>query len=297
MNCVKRKKYSKAIIFYVSMLLYADCVQAQNLIINGGFETATVGLPGGTSLPPYPTWLDNWSAVNIDGEFLYDTSLAHTGTGFLSVLQNAGGNPVSPWLGTPFSWNDGYDRAVQIVPVSPFTTYQLQFWVRSGAGLRYGGYDEGTVLAQVEQFSPTPTLVGSCTIYTPPAWQPVFYTFTTGSTCASVAILFSIYDTDNADAWIDDVDLHFAKATSINSVSGSNFSSVHPSLFSDELKINSGTPDEATIVMYDTRSKKVLEKSFTGQTFLNTENISKGIYFYTLQSKNGLMKTGKLVKQ
>ncbi|HLG35660.1 MAG TPA: T9SS type A sorting domain-containing protein [Bacteroidia bacterium] len=297
MNYIKRKSYSKAIIFLISMVLYADSVPAQNLIINGGFETATVGIPGGTSLPAYPTWLDNWSAVNVDGEFIYDLSYPHSGTGFLSVLQNAGGNPVSTWLGAPWSNGFGYDRAVQIVSVTPSTVYQLQFWARSGAGIRYGGYDEGTVLLQVEQFSPSPDTIGSFTVYTPLAWQQSGYTFTTGSTCTAVAILFSIYDTDAADAWIDDVDLHVGKPTLIHSVSGFNFPSVFPTLFSDELKINSGTEDEVTMVIYDTNAQKIIQKSFTDYTSLNTENISKGIYFYTLRSKNGLIKNGKIVKQ
>lgn len=297
MNIIKRKNYLKEIIICLLPVLNSASLPAQNLIINGGFETATVGIPTGTPLSAYPTWLDNWSAVNVDGEFMYDLSYAHTGTGFLSVLNNQGGNPVAAWLGAPWSTSFGYDRAIQIVPVSPSTAYELQFWVRSGAGLRYGGYDEGDALVQVEQLAPTPDTIVSYSVYTPLAWQQYGFTFITGSTCTSVAILFSIYGTDAGDAWFDDVDLHVGKLTMTNLMSRSVAPSVYPTFFSGELKINSGTSDESTITIYDSNAQKVLQKSFTEGTTLNTESISEGIYFYTLSNKNGLIKNGKLIRQ
>jgi hypothetical protein len=297
MHQIKIKNYSKKIIIYFSFAFYAGSVTAQNLILNGGFETATVGIPTGTPLTPYPTLLDNWSAVNVDGEFMYDLSYAHTGTGFLSVLNNPAGNPVTAWLGAPWAISFGYDRAIQVVPVSQSTLYELQFWLRSGAGIRYSGYDEGTALVQVEQLTPAPDTIVSFSVYTPLAWQQFGFTFITGSTCTSVAILFSIYDTDASDAWFDDVDLHLAKMTTTNPLPRSGAASVYPTFFSAELKINSETGDESTLVIYDSHAQKVFQKLFTGETTLNTETFSKGIYFYSLSSKSGVIKNGKLIRK
>src|ERR1044071_9269282 len=83
----------------ILIVIILNSAFSQNLLQNAGFETATVGLPFGTSLPAFPAVLDDWSAVNTDGEFLYDATLPHSGTGFMSVLQNAGANPVTDWLG------------------------------------------------------------------------------------------------------------------------------------------------------------------------------------------------------
>src|SRR6185503_21078158 len=103
-----------SLIYFISsaVILQPAISNSQNLILNGGFETATdVGWPYGNSLTPYPFFTDGWAAVDVDGEFMYSDTLAHTGTGFLSVLQNAGANPVVDWLG--ISSGGGYDRAIQ----------------------------------------------------------------------------------------------------------------------------------------------------------------------------------------
>ena len=47
----------------------------QNLILNPGFETAMTGPPIGDPLPPYPNVLDHWTAVNVDGEFIFNNRI------------------------------------------------------------------------------------------------------------------------------------------------------------------------------------------------------------------------------
>ncbi|MBK8845960.1 MAG: carbohydrate binding domain-containing protein [Bacteroidetes bacterium] len=195
------KNFLLAIAFCASLNSFA-----QNLVLNAGFETANVGLPFGSPIPFFPNVLDNWSAVNVDGEFMFDLSLAHSGTGFLSVLNNPNGNPQLPWLGTTNNGN-GFDRVMQVVNVMPNTTYQLSFWVRHGDGLRYGGYDDGTLLVEVEEFTAVQQVIDSFHIDLTTAWTSYQYSFTTLPGTTSIALLFSCFGVDAADAWIDDVEV------------------------------------------------------------------------------------------
>ena len=294
-----KKLLSKLILTFLSVSGLSSFniknVTAQNLILNGGFETAIVGLPTGTPLPPYPSLLDNWSAVNTDGEFMYDISLAHSGTGFMSMLQNPGGNPAASWLGAPFA-GGGYDRAVQIVNVSPSTSYQLQFWLRSGAGLRYASYDEGTALVQVEEFSPLPATITSFTMYTPLTWTQASVTFVTGSACTSIAVLFSIYDPDASDVWIDEVDLHLSKPTSVNLSSPAETLSVFQNTSSDELNIVSVSSEELYVSLFDVTARIFLRKSFTGDCSIPLKDFPRGVYFYSIINKTGIIRSGRFIK-
>jgi hypothetical protein len=284
-----------ALMLTASILLMTLTVRAQNLVLNGGFETATVGLPGGTPFPAYPTFLNNWSAVDIDGEFMYDLSLAHTGTGFMSVLNNPGGNPVLPWLASGWNSTYGYDRAVQIVNVSPSTPYQLQFWCRSGAGLRYGGYDDGTLLVQVEEVTPVPATITTFTMTTPAAWQPASITFVTGSSCTSIAILFSVYDVGAADAWVDDVDLQEGKPTSVPSSQAAMGISVYQSMVSGELRVICKGTEELQLNVYDISGRNIISKSFSGNYSISLRELPAGIFFYSLANRSSILKSGKLV--
>ena len=123
--------------YFTTLLLLTvsfSFLSAQNLILNSGFETATVGIPTGTPIPSYPTTLNNWTATATDGEFILEPSLAYSGNGFLSVLQNSGAYTGAPWLG---SGGTGYDQAGQVFSVQPSTGYDLWFWYRAGDGSRY----------------------------------------------------------------------------------------------------------------------------------------------------------------
>tara|TARA_B110000444_G_C18607948_1_gene486242 strand:+ start:40 stop:774 length:735 start_codon:yes stop_codon:yes gene_type:complete len=176
----------------------------QNLILNPGFETASTGMPTGDPLPSYPNTLNNWTAVNTDGEFMFDLELANTGYGFLSVLQNAGQNQGLPWLG--YGNYGGYDRAGQLISVLPSTEYSLQFWCRYGDGSRYG-YGAGDLIVELEETLPTNNSFVSQVITPSSDWEMVEFTFFTGDNCEELILLFSPQGPNNTDIWIDDVSI------------------------------------------------------------------------------------------
>ncbi len=290
----------KSLVWFIAIanLLQPAISASQNLMQNGGFETATyAGWPYGNSLTPYPTFTNYWAAVDVDGEMMYSDTLAHTGTGFLSVLQNAGANPLADWLGS--SGGGGYDRAIQLIPVTPSTTYYLQFFLRSGNSLRYAGYGSGTTFIQVEQFTPVNEVIDTFMQYTPLTWQQYNYSFTTGPLCDSIALLFSIVDPAGADAWVDDIELTQGKAGAIIELQEQSTVTVFPTLFTDRLSVECNSGVESLITIYDAVSNRVVQKTFTRSLTLSTQLFPSGVYFYEIKNNDDshVIRKGKLVKQ
>lgn len=200
---------------YFSFALAAlSCMSAsaQNLIVNGGFETATVPVPTGTPLPFYPNTLDGWGAVTTDGEFILGAAQAHTGNGFMSMLDNGGANPGTPWLGT--SGGAGYDRGYQEVDVDPSTSYTLTYWYRAGDGSRYG-YGAGSTSVQVEEVLPTNVSLINAQEPATNVWQQASVQFTTGSNTTRIIVMFSALGPTSTDTWYDDVVLQESKGEGI----------------------------------------------------------------------------------
>ncbi|MEP7169460.1 MAG: T9SS type A sorting domain-containing protein [Bacteroidota bacterium] len=44
-------------------------------------------------------------------------------------------------------------------------------------------------------------------------------------------------------------------------------------------------------------TRKLLQQTFINSASVNTEELSKGIYFYEIKNKNSLVEKGKLVKE
>lgn len=235
------KNSTQLIIVFATLIginLQSHSTKAQNLIVNGGLETAVFsGWPYGVIFPAYPEVLNSWSAVTTDGEFMFDTTgLPHTGTGFMSVLQNAGANMATNWLNAAFEF-DGYDRAMQLIPVEANKEYTLKFWVRSGEGLRYAGYGAGTYLVQVEQFLPSPEVIGTYQGLTTAEWEDKDYNFVTGSSCTKIAILFSGMGSDAVDVWVDDISLYQENESGIENASSAASISVYPNPASGQVHL------------------------------------------------------------
>lgn len=200
---------------YFTLALAALCslqVTGQNLIVNGGFETATVPVPTGTPFPFYPNTLDGWGAVTTDGEFILGAAQAHSGNGFMSMLDNGGANTGTPWLGV--SGGAGYDRGFQEVDVDPSTSYTLTYWYRAGDGSRYG-YGAGSTAVQVEEVLPTNVSLINTQESATSNWQLASVQFTTGVTTTRIIVMFSALGSGPTDTWYDDVVLTESKGSGI----------------------------------------------------------------------------------
>ncbi len=73
--------------------------------------------------------------------------------------------------------------------------------------------------------------------------------------------------------------------------------SIYPNPFTDKLNFQTHNYEQLEIIIYDITSRKLLQQTFTNTTTLNTEQLAKGMYLYTVRNKNGIIKNGKVIKQ
>ncbi|HKR07088.1 MAG TPA: T9SS type A sorting domain-containing protein [Bacteroidia bacterium] len=75
-----------------------------------------------------------------------------------------------------------------------------------------------------------------------------------------------------------------------------HFTTIYPNPFSDKLNFTVNNKERSEIILYDIASRKLLQQQFINSVSLNTEQLSKGLYLYEVQDRNGLYKKGKVVK-
>jgi hypothetical protein len=63
------------------------------------------------------------------------------------------------------------------------------------------------------------------------------------------------------------------------------------------LNIKTNNNDVSEIIIYDIASGKLLQQTFINSVSINTSAFSKGIYFYEIRNKEGVVKKGKVVKE
>jgi uncharacterized repeat protein (TIGR03803 family) len=71
----------------------------------------------------------------------------------------------------------------------------------------------------------------------------------------------------------------FATTLGVDELANENLISISPNPFADEIKINNSNGKEGEVTLYDVAGKEILrQKTFSGETKLNTEKISAGFY-------------------
>jgi len=71
---------------------------------------------------------------------------------------------------------------------------------------------------------------------------------------------------------------------------------IYPNPLTDRINFTLKTGETVELYFFDGTSRLILSKSFNNSISISTEQWAKGIYFYELRSKNGVMKKGKVVK-
>ncbi len=82
--------------------------------------------------------------------------------------------------------------------------------------------------------------------------------------------------------------------TGINPMT-SGESNLFPNPFCNLLNIQSRGIN--TVILYDITSKELLRKTIAGTATINTEQLSRGIYYYEIRNTEGTVSKGKVVKQ
>ena len=72
---------------------------------------------------------------------------------------------------------------------------------------------------------------------------------------------------------------------------------VSPNPVLNELNIKTNSNELSEIIFYDMASRKLLQQTFFNSTTINTQQLSKGIYFYEIKNKGSVIKKGKVVKE
>lgn len=72
---------------------------------------------------------------------------------------------------------------------------------------------------------------------------------------------------------------------------------IYPNPVTDQLNIKVSSSQLSQFTLFDITSRKLLEQSFVGSASINTTSLAKGVYLYQVINYNGLIKTGKIVKE
>jgi OOP family OmpA-OmpF porin len=72
---------------------------------------------------------------------------------------------------------------------------------------------------------------------------------------------------------------------------------IYPNPYNDRLNILTNSMEQTTIYLYDLSTRKLFEETFINSTIIDTEKLIDGMYLYTLSDKNGIIKSGKIIKE
>ncbi len=97
--------------------------------------------------------------------------------------------------------------------------------------------------------------------------------------------------------FVDDVSVF--DCDSINGINENNSKdiNVYPNPLLDKLNVQTSNYEQTEIILYDLSSRKLLQQTFINTTTINTEQLAKGMYLYTVRNKSGIIKNGKVIKE
>jgi len=72
--------------------------------------------------------------------------------------------------------------------------------------------------------------------------------------------------------------------------------SVFPNPVCTTLHVKLESQEQAEIILYDHTSRKIVQKTFTHATTINTEGLTHGLYFYEVRNKKVILQKGKIMK-
>jgi hypothetical protein len=101
---------------------------------------------------------------------------------------------------------------------------------------------------------------------------------------------------DTIPCWNFVDNFHISVAEGMHDISGDSNFEIYPNPFFQILNISCNNSEPLEIILYDIISREYLVRSFEKSISINTEQIAKGVYFYVVRNKNGIVKKGKIVK-
>lgn len=96
--------------------------------------------------------------------------------------------------------------------------------------------------------------------------------------------------------YIDDVSVMNCNFNGVSENETERFR-IYPNPHNDRLNIRTNSYEQTTISLYDLSTRKLVEETFINSTILNTGHLKDGMYLYTLSDKNGIITSGKIIKE
>jgi hypothetical protein len=306
-----------------------------NLILNGSFELGCTNVMNTFICPNssnYSCDLDNWictgggsstyaslftstSSIIVDGQRAAylgnyfanacspttdDTSCLQTGN--CEILGIPAGYPTN---GNTYGGNTGISIQQTVNGLTPGVMYVLEFWAggESGGGIFANtgifavdiGY--GNIMLRCRPTEGNTNDVGSR------------YIIEFAASGTSQTIKFTNWGHIRSTATeviLDDVRMYRASELpsyipacilALDEEIAEPMVTVYPNPATSVLniKVNQNTPTE--IGLYDLVGRKLLAEKLTANTVVNIEHLANGIYIYQIQNKNGVIKTGRFIKE
>lgn len=308
-------------LFTIFLLLTCTICFGQNLVPNGDFETytscpsyfsqinlATPWMTPSTGSPDYYNQCSTYSGTGIPNNN-WGFQLAHGGDGYSGIVlyQSALHNTreyIEVHLTDTLKANDCYhfEMYANLGNNCSYTCNDIQVYFSDTivSGIPHNGcipvpFQINNAGANFDSL--TWTLVSGD--YTAMGGESYL---TIGNfkydSLSNITFISAFLIQPNAYVYIDDVSLvQIPCYTGINEPNTNVHSTIYPNPFSDEFSIQINNYLPAEIILYDVLSRKVLHRTFTNSTTIYTEQLRTGIYIYKLRNSNGVIRTGKLVKQ
>lgn len=310
------------------MFFFSNAI-SQNLIQNGSFENYT-GIDciyGGftNNSPPNNHVVDNWYELNSCDYFnsvctntytvvpknVFGNQAPKSGNSYVGFILFAANGDMKEYIYQQLS-----------APLQAGKMYCLSFYVSRADGITHAIHSIGAYLSVL-----TPTLYSNLYVNKTPqiinqnsyvtdslGWTQIQGCFTASGSEQYITIgnFNSNANTDTlfvgsnnptfgaykyAYYYIDDITLIDQTTVGINELRNGNSVSVYPNPANDIVNFQfSNTIEKRKIELYDAIGNLVLEKDASSNNLsLTTENLSNGIYFYSVKHNNVVLKQDKIV--
>jgi len=310
-------------IYIILLLLFSEASYSQNLVPNGSFEQYTSCPNQASEIDSALYWMNPDALVGGGGTPDYYNLCSSNG---FSIPDNDAGYQ-QPYDGVAYAgiylWNDDNDREFIEVTLSSTLIsgecYHISFHCSLADQVMYSTYNIGayfsdTIIENVHGHYPlpfTPQIVNT----TGDFFDTLNWTLVEGDYMATggenYLVIGNFNDNANTDTmtinvsapsqsayiYIDSVSLvPTTCVTGINEVKKETVKAF-PNPVSDNLTIQLSSNEPAEIILYDVTSRKLLEQKVMGSSTINIKDFSKGIYFYEVRNKVGVIGTGKVAKE
>ena len=308
----------------IFLLLTCGICSGQNLVPNGDFELFSSCPTSYSQLFRTNFWIQPTSGtpdyfnqcanpfsfmpVSVPNTF-YGFQQAHSGVAFAGLyINNLEGLP-------------NYREYIEVPLVSSLNAnvcYHFEMYINLGNACAYTAYNIGVYFSDTLMTDSITTLnlpltpqINNIPGNAPDSlnWTLVSgnYTAVGGESYLTIGNFNNDLNTDtikvnfnpshnNTYIYVDDVLLTTCSTQNIKEQT-EQLITLYPNPITDKLKVEVNNNEPTEIILYDLSLRKLLQQTFTNTTTLNTEQLAKGMYLYTVRNRNGIIKNGKVIKQ